>query len=108
MEATSIGRRRRPRNASEDRGLTDTEDESEDEQQGHEEAGSDEEGLDYLQLFAAAISALRTPRPTYPPLQISHLTNRTFAIPASLQETREKMMKEEQRKRRIIVMRRRR
>lgn len=57
MEATSIGRRRRPRNASEDRGLTDTEDESEDEQQ--EEVGSDEEGLDYLQLFAAAISALR-------------------------------------------------
>ena len=68
MEATSIGRRRRPRNASEDRGLTDTEDESEDDQQGHEEeeAGSDEEGLDYLQLFAAAVSALRTPRPTDP------------------------------------------
>ncbi len=80
MEATSIGRRRRPRNASEDRGLTDTEDESEDEQPGHEEeeAGSDDEGLDYLQLFAAAISALRTPRPTDPPLQSSHLTNRTF------------------------------
>jgi hypothetical protein len=76
MEATSIGRRRRPRNASEDRGLTDTEDsESEDEQQ--EEVGSDEEGLDYLQLFAAAISALRTPR-NKSPLQISDLTNRTF------------------------------